>query len=69
MSQTAHDCNKTENISEHIGLVLFKLGTSGVHRILRHKVTTIKMLPCQHSHFQFLFALNKISDFEQISRG
>ena len=52
--------HKIENISENIGWVLFKLGTSNLHQ-LRHKVTTTKMLLYQHTGFQSLSALNKIS--------
>ena len=52
--------HKIENISEIIGQVMFKLGTSNFHQI-RHKVTTIKMLPYQHTGFQSLYVLEKIS--------
>ena len=46
---------------------MFKLGTSNFHQI-RHKVTTIKMLPYQHTGFQSLSALNKTDNLRKIAR-
>ena len=51
---------KIENISENIGVLIFKFGTSNVHH-LRHKGSIIETLPYQHSRFQSPSAMNQIS--------
>ena len=51
---------KIENISKNIGVMIFKLGTRNVHYI-RHKVTPLKMLPCQQSCSQSFSAMNQTS--------
>ena len=59
-SQTERMTVINHKISENIGWVMFKRGTSNLNQI-RHKVTTIKILPYQHTGFQSLYVLTKIS--------
>ena len=65
----ANACNKSQNIFENIGWMLFKLGTSNVHQI-RQKVTPLRHVAMATLSFPVpLCNEPNISDIEQISTG